>query len=51
MFVSAVRNPNNVWRARFHSQLTVTVGEDNSLNGTEVTCSRRSVDLIISCKL
>ena len=49
--VSAIRNPNNVWRARFHSQLTVTVGEDNSLNGTQVTCNRRSMDLIVSCKL
>ena len=49
--VSSIRNPSNVWRARFHSQLTVTVGEDNSLNGTQVTCNRRSMDLIVSCKL
>jgi len=49
--VSAVRNPNNVRRARFHSQLTVTVGEDSGLNGIQVTCNRRSVDLIVSCKL
>ena len=49
--VSAITNRNNVQRARFHSQLTVTVGEDSGLNGTQVTCNGRSVQLIISSKL
>jgi len=49
--VSAIGNPNNIQRARFRSQLTVTVVEGSGLNGTKVTCNRQSVDLIISCKL
>ena len=48
--VSAIGNPNNTLKARFRSQLTVTVVEGSGLNGTQVTCNRRSVDLIVSCK-
>jgi len=49
--VSAIRNPNNNQKARFRSQLTVTVVEGSGLNGTQVTCNRQSVDLLVSCKL
>ena len=39
--VSAIGNPNNNQKARFRSQLTVTVVEGSGLNGTQVTCNRQ----------